>query len=264
MAIPMIPLGTEPPDHGNEPEDHLTTPAASPIAFPEAPAAGHAAGGARPTRRDPQWPAAGWALQPKRAGGLPKRVRARALGPTAGIMVASVLALVGLLTWLTYGTFAGQTSHAWAPYPQAQAYYQPIVKPDIPASATVAKLPPMMVSTPAATVTLKVDAPPLGGMYGSTGQVQDAYSPAYFAVPAGKTIHVTIYNYDTMRHTFTSPVLGLNVWLHTATGSTPGKTTFTFKAPSTGYFTWFCDVPCDSYSMSRGGFMKGEVHAVKP
>lgn len=248
MAIPTIPLGTEPPDHENEPEDRITAvPEAALRALPE--------GG-------PQWPARGWALQPHGAEGVPKRHKARGIGMTAGVMLASVLALGGLFTWLAYGTFAGQTNHAWAPYSQAQAYFQPIVKPDIPATATVSKLPPMVVAAPHATVTLKVDAPPLGGMYGGTGQVQDAYSPAYFSVPVGKTIHVTIVNYDDAWHTFTSPGLDLNVWIPPA-GAHPSRTSFSFTAPSTGYFEWFCNVPCDGYSMQAPGYMKGEVHAVK-
>ena len=243
-----------------ESEEHRSAgaPAAPLVLLPNAP--GDEAAPDTGTALGPQWPHTGWALQGTRAKGPARRASANSLGATGGIVLASALALAVLFGWLAYGAFAGHTSHAWAPHPQAQAYYQPIVTPDIPATAPKA-LPPMMVSTPSATVTLKVDAPPLGGMYGGTGQVQDAFSPAYFAVPAGKTVHVTIVNYDTAWHTFTSPALGLNVWIRPAT-SHPSTTTFSFTTPNKGYFEWFCDVPCDGYSMQAPGYMKGEIHAV--
>lgn len=261
MAIPTFPLGLpEPPEHQRESDDRSSAGIAPLVVMPRTPAGDERTDAGADL--GPQWPDTGWAMRKGRAPGLPRRVRADALGATGGIVLASVLALAGLFGWLAYGAFAGHTSHAWAPYTQAQAYYQPIVKPDIPATAATKKLPPMMVTTPSATVTLKVDAPPVGGMYGGTGQVQDAFSPAYFAVPAGKTVHVTIVSYDPAWHTFTSPALGLNVWIRPA-GSHPSTTTFSFTTPSKGYFEWFCDVPCDGYSMQAPGYMKGEIHAVK-
>lgn len=210
----------------------------------------------------PQWPSRGWALQPRRANGQPRRSKGQRLGATAGIALGSLAVVGGLFAWAASSTFAGETNHAWAAVPQGQPYYQPMIKPDIPASATAAKLPLMTVATPTATVTLKIDTPPLGGMYGGTGQVQDAYSPAYFSVPAGETVHVTVINYDQAWHTFTAPALGLNVWVRPA-GSHPSKTTFSFTTPSTGYFEWFCDLPCDGWSMQAPGYMEGEIHAVK-
>jgi len=259
MAFPTFPLGLpEPPEDQHEHEDRSSAAAPMLVALPSTSAHDGDAG----VDRGPRWPNTGWALRSGRPADLGRRARPSAIGVTGGIVLASLLVLAGLFGWLAYGSFASHTRHAWAPHTQAQAYYQPIVEPDIPATAAAKKLPPMVVSTPSATVTLRVDAPPLGGMYGGTGQVQDAFSPAYFAVPADKTVHVTIISYDTAWHTFTSPALGLNVWVRPA-GSHPSVTTFTFTTPSNGYFEWFCDVPCDGYSMQAPGYMKGEIHAVK-
>lgn len=262
--MPAIPWGTGPSAREEAPGDRTTAPPEGTfVVAPEAPPGAHAnEPGDGPSERAPRWPARGWALQPPRAAGVPKASKAHGVGLVAAAMLASVLALGGLFTWVGFNNFAGQTRHAWALYPHAQAYYQPIVRPDVPASATLAALPPMVVSTPSANVTLKIDAPPLGGMYGSTGQVQDAYSPAYFAVPVGKTVHVTVVNYDAAWHTFTAPTLGLNVWIRPA-GAHPSTTSFSFTAPRTGYFGWLCNLPCDPYAMGAPGYMKGEVHAVK-
>lgn len=214
------------------------------------------------TTEPPQWPKPGWAVQPRRGIGRPPRGNAPTLGSTAGIAVACVAVLAGLFLWGAYSVFAGQTSHGWSVVPRGQPYYVPYVRPDIPSSAVSTKLPPMLASAPSAAVTLKIDAPPLGGMYGGTGQVQDSYSPAYFAVPAGTPIRVTIVNYDPAWHTFTAPVLGLDVWIRPA-GAHPFTTTFTFTAPGTGYFEWFCALPCDGYSMEGPGYMEGEIHVVR-
>ena len=130
-------------------------------------------------------------------------------------------------------------------------------------AVAAAKENPMVVTAPSTHVVLKVNPPPLGGRYAADGQIEDDFSPSYFAVPAGKTIHVTVLSYDSGYHTFTAPMLGVNVWVDPAKGSVPSRTSFTFTAPSTGYFWWLCDVPCDPYSMSRGGLMQGEIHAVK-
>ncbi len=209
------------------------------------------------------------------------------LSPTAALVMASVLLLGGLFAWLAFDNFSSQTNRSWETVPSGQPYYVAPATPVVPStaatstaaaagamtmaqstssSATAAssapKLPPMFDNVASATVTLKVDPPPLGGTYGSDGQIHDDFSPAYFAVPVGKTIHVTVLNYDTMWHTFTSPVLGLNVWIPPG-GAHPSKVTFSFTAPHTGNFWWLCDVPCDSYAMLTGGYMQGEIHAVK-
>lgn len=201
-------------------------------------------------------------MQPRRSNGQPRRTKGRGLGPATAIAVATLTVLGAAFTWIAVSTFSAATAHAWATVPQGQPYYEPPMTPDVPASADAAKLPPMVDSTPSAAVKLEIDAPPLGGMYGGDGQVQDAYSPAYFSVPTGTTVRVTVTNYDPAWHTFSAPALGLNIWVRPA-GAHPSKTTFTFTASSTGYYEWFCDLPCDGYSMQAPGYMAGEIHAVK-
>lgn len=214
----------------------------------------------------------------------------RPLGLATTFVAASVAVLGGLLAWTAFDSFSSTSgsTRSWETVPSGQPYYVAPGTPAVPktgagaaapmagmsmgqkastgtttaSAASSTKLPPMVDSTPSAVVTLKIDPPPLGGTYGSDGQVHDDFSPAYFSVPAGKTAHVTVYNYDDMWHTFTSPVLGLNVWIRPG-GDHPSTTTFTFTAPKTGYYWWLCAIPCDSYSMSTGGFMQGEIHAVK-
>ena len=104
----------------------------------------------------------------------------------------------------------------------------------------------------------------------------------------GQTVHVTVYNYDDMPHSFTSPDLatgaaipasemqmqgtpqdlktmpapglGVDVNIPGAQGSKPGKATFTFKAPSQpGKYVWYCKLPCDDWAMAHYGCMKGFV-----
>ena len=218
-----------------------------------------------------------------------KRPPARPLGAMAVVVIAVVVGVGGLLSWGAAAAFSAQGG-SWEPAPSGQAYDVPPATPRIPANASgaagaasamggmamathtasatgahatsPAALPPMVATAPSTDITLEVDAPPLGGMYGQDGTVHDAFSPAYFAVPAGKTAHVTVRNYDDMWHTLTSPMLGLNVWIPPG-GTIPSTVTFTMNAPTTGNFWWYCAVPCDSYSMSAGGYMEGEIHVVK-
>jgi plastocyanin len=100
------------------------------------------------------------------------------------------------------------------------------------------------------------------GKKGPEGTWHDAFLPADFSVKAGATVHVTVYNYDDMGHSFTSPQLGTNAQIAAGTGTdkNPGKTTFTFQAPAeAGSYEWICVVPCDPWAMSHDGFMKGYV-----
>ncbi|HLI16445.1 MAG TPA: hypothetical protein VKV23_10410, partial [Acidimicrobiales bacterium] len=117
--------------------------------------------------------------------------------PVAGALTlfAALVLFAGVLFGLTAGIGAIWTAvttgsrQAAAPSPLAAA---------APAAAAVEK------------VTLKVNPPPLGGVRGPDGQVHDAFVPASFTMHVGRTYEVTVVNYDTMPHTFTSPGLGLN------------------------------------------------------
>lgn len=98
------------------------------------------------------------------------------------------------------------------------------------------------------------------GKKGSDGNWHDAYLPADFSVEGGATVHVTVYNYDDMPHSFTSPEMGVNEEIAAGSEGKPSKTTFTFTAPAeAGSYEWFCDLPCDPWSMGHFGFMKGHV-----
>lgn len=179
--------------------------------------------------------------------------------------ILMVVAVAGLIAWAVIGSLVSANTSTWesASVPSGQPYNLAPAKPVIPKGSklTAAQLPPMVESAPHSAVTLTVDPPPLGGNYGTDGQVHDVFSPAFFSVPAGKTIHVTVYNYDMMWHTFTSTALGLNVWIPPG-GEHPTKVSFSFKAPSSGNYYWLCAIPCDSYSMTTPGYMEGEVHVV--
>ena len=185
-------------------------------------------------------------------------------------IVALVVVLGGLGAWAAMSNMGGQSTSSWEFVPASSDYSTtPPAKPAapvIPASAhtTAAALPPMVETAPATAITLKIDSGPLGGTYGPNGQVVDDFSPAFFTVPAGKKITVTVYNYDTAWHTFAAPGLGLNVWFTPhISASQPSKTTFTFTAPRVGYYQWFCATPCDPFSMATSGYMQGDVHATK-
>lgn len=98
------------------------------------------------------------------------------------------------------------------------------------------------------------------GKKGSDGNWHDAYLPADLTVSAGATVRVTVYNYDDMPHTFTSMALGANVEIAAGSRGKPSKTTFTIHAPQkAGSYEWYCALPCDPWSMTDFGFMKGHV-----
>jgi plastocyanin len=98
------------------------------------------------------------------------------------------------------------------------------------------------------------------GKKGSDGEWHDSFLPADFSVEAGATVHVTVYNYDDMPHSFTAPDLGTNATIAAGDEDKASKTTFTFKAPDkAGSYDWFCALPCDPWAMAHEGFMKGHV-----
>lgn len=95
---------------------------------------------------------------------------------------------------------------------------------------------------------------------GPEGTWHDAFLPADFSVDPGATVRVTVLNYDEGEHSFTSPMLGLNVTIAAGTPTEPAATTFTFTAPAkTGSYMWFCAKPCDPWAMSHLGYMRGTV-----
>jgi plastocyanin len=95
---------------------------------------------------------------------------------------------------------------------------------------------------------------------GPEGTWHDAFLPADFSVDPGATVKVTVLNYDEGEHSFTAPMLGLNVVVAAGTSKEPKVTTFTFTAPArTGSYMWFCAKPCDPWAMAHDGYMRGFV-----
>lgn len=102
------------------------------------------------------------------------------------------------------------------------------------------------------------------GKMGPDGKWHDAFLPANFTVHAGDRVTVTVRNYDTMPHSFTSSSLSssqlINQMIPAGSADSPSTTTFTFIAPSSaGRYSWWCAMPCDPYAMSHVGFMRGYV-----
>lgn len=102
------------------------------------------------------------------------------------------------------------------------------------------------------------------GRMGPDGKWHDAYLPANFTVHAGDRVKVTVVNYDTSAHSFTSSSLSssqlINQMISAGSAGSPSTTTFTFIAPTTpGQYAWWCAMPCDPYAMAHVGFMRGNV-----
>lgn len=92
------------------------------------------------------------------------------------------------------------------------------------------------------------------------GKYHTATLPANLSVEVGDRVTVTVLNYDPSPHTFTAPALNVNAVIPGGSAGSPSKTTFTFAAPAkAGRYLWYCSVPCDPYSMTHVGYMKGYV-----
>lgn len=132
-------------------------------------------------------------------------------------------------------------------------------------SANPGSTAPVAGKTESVKLTIKSDDE--HGRRGPDGQWHDAYLPANFTVHAGDKVTVTVYNYDTGSHTFTSPTLSaaglINEMIPAGSENAPHKTTFTFTAPSqAGNYLWWCAMPCDPWAMAHIGYMRGYVTVV--
>ena len=78
-----------------------------------------------------------------------------------------------------------------------------------PGTHTVALAAPHAAATVTPAYVNMVIVP--GVRLGPDKKMHDAFTPTDFTARAGQQIIVTIYNYDTGMHSFTAPVLGLNV-----------------------------------------------------
>lgn len=126
-----------------------------------------------------------------------------------------------------------------------------------PTSSTAA-----VAKSEAVKLVIKTDAE--HGRLGPDGKWHDAFLPANFTVHAGDRVKVTVYNYDTGQHSFTSSSLSatalINQTIPAGSPTAPSKTTFTFTAPDQpGQYAWWCALPCDPWAMAHVGYMRGNV-----
>ena len=91
---------------------------------------------------------------------------------------------------------------------------------------------------------------------GPDGKLHDAFSVSDFQVHAGHPIKLVINNTDTVPHSITSPDAGVNILVR------PGTHSYTLLVRKNGRFQWYCMQPCDPYSMSHAGYMRGYITSV--
>ena len=128
-----------------------------------------------------------------------------------------------------------------------------------PTSTTSAVAPAATTSsTPTAvTVKMSINPPPLGGVNGQGGTIDDAFVPGLLTMKLGTTYDVVLYNYDPHAHTWTLPNFNINADTPAGSASSPSITHFTITPKSQGTFQWFCALPCDKWSMATNGYMRG-------
>ena len=88
------------------------------------------------------------------------------------------------------------------------------------------------------------------------GQLHDAFSVTSFTVRAGQPVKLVIDNTDNVDHSITSPAAGVNIIVR------PGTHSYTLLVHKSGVFQWWCTFPCDPYSMSHNGYMRGTITSV--
>lgn len=102
-----------------------------------------------------------------------------------------------------------------------------------------------------------------GVRLGTDKKMHDAYTPTDFSAKAGQPVIVTIYNYDTAKHSFTAPALHLNVIIPGARrDGVPAVKTFRFTVNKAGAYHWLCVMPCDDaqgWAMRHDEYMAGTV-----
>lgn len=91
---------------------------------------------------------------------------------------------------------------------------------------------------------------------GPDGELHDAFSVTSFEVQAGHTVKLVIDNTDDTVHSITSPAAGVNIVVR------PGTHTYTLRVQKPGIFQWYCNYPCDPYSMMHDGYMRGTIRSI--
>jgi heme/copper-type cytochrome/quinol oxidase subunit 2 len=88
---------------------------------------------------------------------------------------------------------------------------------------------------------------------GPDGKLHDAFSVTNFYAHAGQPVKLVINNTDSADHSITAPAAGVNIMVK------PGVHTYTLLVRKAGRFEWSCMMPCDPYSMSHVGYMRGYI-----
>lgn len=91
---------------------------------------------------------------------------------------------------------------------------------------------------------------------GPDGKLHDAFSVTDFDVHAGQAVKLVINNTDDVPHSITSPQAGVNILVR------PGTHAYTLIVRKAGRFLWYCMQPCDPFSMSHVGYMRGYITSV--
>ena len=91
---------------------------------------------------------------------------------------------------------------------------------------------------------------------GPDGKLHDAFTVTNFQVHAGQPIQLVINNTDSVPHSINSPTAGVNIV------AKPGVHTYSLVVSKTGSFAWYCMMPCDPFSMSHFGYMRGYITSV--
>jgi uncharacterized cupredoxin-like copper-binding protein len=91
---------------------------------------------------------------------------------------------------------------------------------------------------------------------GPDGKLHDAFSVTNFQVHAGQAVKLVINNTDNGPHSITAPGAGVNILVR------PGTHTYTLFVRKTGRFQWYCSQPCDPFSMSHDGYMRGYITSI--
>jgi hypothetical protein len=87
------------------------------------------------------------------------------------------------------------------------------------------------------------------------GQLHDAFSVTNFYTHVGQPVKLIINNTDDVDHSITAMGAGVSIIVK------PGTHTYTLLLRKAGRFAWMCMLPCDPYSMSHDGYMRGYITA---
>lgn len=107
---------------------------------------------------------------------------------------------------------------------------------------------------------------------GPDNKTHDTFVPCNFTFYADQVVNLTVVNYDSGEHSFTSPTLNVDFQIPgSQINGVPAVSHFQFTETQPGVYRWWCTVPCDTdsggWAMTTGsdgqpdqiGFMGGFV-----